>query len=57
METRRTMFMAVLRFMGLLGPRQVPLGPGIGVMVMLSLVSLGMSILLENKLSLGGIGV
>jgi hypothetical protein len=48
METRKIVSLAVWLFLG-------PLGPGIGVIVLVSPVSLGMSTFLQDKFSLGGI--
>ena len=44
-------------FLSPLGPGWVPLGPGIGAVLVVSTVSLGMSVLLGDKFSLGGIRV
>jgi hypothetical protein len=37
METRRILFLADLCFLGLLGPRQVPLGPSIETVIIKTL--------------------
>jgi hypothetical protein len=46
-----------MRFLGPLGPWQVPLGPGIGAVMVISPVSLGLSAFLGDKFSLGRIRV
>lgn len=47
----------MLWFLSPLGPRQVPLGPVIGPVLVVSPVSLGVSTLLGDQFSLGGVGV
>lgn len=47
----RIMSLAVPLFLALLGPWQVPLGPGIETVVVVSPVSLGVSALLGDNLS------
>ena len=49
METGRTVSPAVLRLLCPLGPGPDQFGPGIGVVVVVSSVSLGVSTLLEDK--------
>ena len=47
----------MLWFLSPLGPGQVPLGPVIGPVLVVSPVSLGVSTLLGDQFSLGGVGV
>lgn len=51
------MSLSALRFLSPLGPRKVPPRPGLGVVVVVSLVILGVSILLGYQFSQGEIGV
>jgi hypothetical protein len=57
METGRILALAVLWFLGPLGPGQVSLGPGIGTVLVVSPVRLGVSIFLGHKFPLSGIWV
>ena len=57
MEISRILSLAAPGVLVLLGPGQVPLGPGIGAIVVVSPVCLDVSALLGYKSSLGGIRV
>lgn len=56
-ETSWIMSLAVLQFLVPVGSGQVPVGSGIGAVVVVSPVILGVTALLGDKLSLVGAGV
>ena len=53
MKTGRFLSLSSLCFMGPLGPKWFPLGPSIGLVLVLSPVSFGLSAVLGDKLCLG----